>query len=81
MIRDHNGEEWLTVAEAAARVFVLPGTIYVWIHRRKVAAHKINGESHVRFADVARAEAEWRASGRVRGSRTARLLDDRRELS
>lgn len=61
MIRDHNGEEWLTVAEAAARVFVLPGTIYVWIHRRKVACHKVQGRAHVRLADLARAEAEWRA--------------------
>ena len=59
-MRDHRGEEWLTVAEAAARVLVLPGTIYVWIHRRKVVSHKISGRAHVRLADVARAEAEWR---------------------
>ena len=61
MIRDHHGEEWLTVAEAAARVLVLPGTIYVWIHRRKVTCHKIHGRAHVRLADVARAERAWRA--------------------
>lgn len=74
-MRDHHGEEWLTIEEASARVYVLPGTIRVWIHRGRVDSIKVGGAAHVRLADVSRAESEWRASGRVRGSRTARPVD------
>ena len=61
MIRDHDGEAWLTIEEASARVGVRKGTIYVWIHRRKIRAHTVQRRAYVPLADLARAEAEWRA--------------------
>lgn len=73
-MRDHTGEQWLTVADAAARVYVRPQTIYVWMHRRAVRVHKIGGRAYVHLADVAACERAWRQSGRIRGSRTVRQV-------
>lgn len=71
---DTDGIEWLPVAEAARVVRVRVETIYVWINRRKVRAHKHRGRAVVRMPDVYEAEHAWRASGRTRGSRT-QILD------
>ena len=80
-MRDHTGEEWLTVAEAASRVFVRPGTIRVWITRGAVDSRKSGRVTWVRLDHVAAAERAWRVSGRVRGSRTARPVAERGESS
>lgn len=59
-MRDHTGEQWLPVAEAAERAEVKRGTVYAWIHRRKVRAHRISGRAYVAMTDVWRAEAATR---------------------
>lgn len=60
-MRDTNGEEWLTVTEAAKAVRVRPSTIWNWRSRGKVRGHRIGRHAYVHLGDVQHAEAEWRA--------------------
>jgi predicted site-specific integrase-resolvase len=57
---DHDGHEWLTVADAAQAVRVLPRTIRVWTYRGKVRAHTIGRTRWVHLGDVRHAESQWR---------------------
>lgn len=60
-----DGEEWLTVADAARAVRVAPRTIRTWSYRGKVRAHTIGRTRWVHLGDVRRAEADWRARARA----------------
>ncbi len=57
---DPDGEEWLTVNEAAADVRVRPGTIRVWAQRNKVRSVTSGAHRYVNVTDVRHAEADWR---------------------
>lgn len=57
---DPDGVEWLPVAEAATRAGIDPSLIYVWVHRRKVQAHRVHRQAFVRMPDVLDAEHAWR---------------------
>jgi hypothetical protein len=72
---DTTGVEWLTVAEAARVVRVLPGTIRKWAspERGLVESHRHRGRLMVRLPDVMDAELAWRKSGRVRSPATQSL--------
>lgn len=55
-----DGEEWLTVADAARAVRVREETVEVWAYRRKVRSHKVGRTRWVHLGDVRHAEAAWR---------------------
>lgn len=57
---DHDGVEWLPVAEAARRVRVRPSAIYVWVNRRTVRSWRHGGRAFVNMPDVMNAERAWR---------------------
>lgn len=68
---DHNGEEWLVTSEAARRVRVNPATIWKWVERGKVRAHRIGKFSWVNMPDLAAAEDQWtRRAQNLTGART-----------
>lgn len=58
---DPDGEEWLTVSEAARRVRVNPGTIRVWAHRNKVRSYRTGRDAYVNIRDVQEHEHRWRS--------------------
>jgi hypothetical protein len=55
-----DGEEWLTVADAARAVRVAARTIRTWSYRGKVQACTIGRTRWVHLGDVRHAEAAWR---------------------
>lgn len=59
---DPDGVEWQPVAEAARRAGVTRATIRSWVHRRKVAGHRIHGRLWVRMPDVYTAEHKTRGA-------------------
>jgi excisionase family DNA binding protein len=59
-MRDADGIEWLTVAEAAEVARVEPATIRQWRARGKLTSHLIRRRLYVRATDVYRAERATR---------------------
>lgn len=49
---DAEGVEWLPYVEAAERVGIQPGTLRVWVARRKVRAHRIGRVAYAHMGDV-----------------------------
>lgn len=57
---DHHGEEWLPVSDAAERLGIPKGTVYVWLTRGKVQTHRIQGRAWVNMPDLMDAEHKTR---------------------
>lgn len=69
-MRDLDGTEWATVAEAARRVGVTPSTIRTWVYDRgKVEGRTIRRRLWVRMSDV------WDAEHATRGRYVAQRGD------
>jgi hypothetical protein len=71
---DHDGIEWLPVSEAAHRIGVQRGRIYVWIQRhggQRLDLRKDRGRVWVRMVDVYHLEAAWRREQARRATRRA----------
>lgn len=49
---DADGVEWLPYSEAAQRAEIQPGTLRVWVARRKVRAHRIGRVAYAHMGDV-----------------------------
>lgn len=60
-MRDHDGVEWLRPADAAERVDIDVGLVYLWVQRHKVRRHRMGGHVYVHLPDVMTAEHAWRA--------------------
>ena len=61
--------QWASVPDACRLVRVNRGTVYVWVHRGKVATRREAGVLLVHIGDLRRAEAAWRARARARSTR------------
>ena len=62
-------ERWLSVAEIAAHLGVNPDTIYKWIDRKKLPAHKVGRLWKFLASEV----DQW-----VKGGRAAQKTDQKR---
>ncbi|RZS61673.1 hypothetical protein EV386_1983 [Xylanimonas ulmi] len=62
-------DQWASVPDACRLVRVTPGTVYVWVHRGKVATRHECGRLLVNVADLRRAEAAWRVRLRRRAAK------------
>ena len=61
-MRDHDGVEWLPLAEAALQLALPEGTVRSWAARGKVAGFRIRGRRWVRMPDVMAAEHATRGA-------------------
>lgn len=52
-MRAPDGSEWVSVAEAAARLGVPRNRIDQWVSRKRVRSIRVNGRRYVCFQDVA----------------------------
>ena len=59
-MRDHDGVEWLPLAEAALQMALPEGTVRSWASRGKVAGFRIRGRRWVRMPDVMRVMKAYR---------------------
>lgn len=64
---DHEGQVWLTYAEAAQEAGLKEATVRQWVRRGKAKAHRIGKVSYVRMADLA--DAEHRTRGQYLAQR------------
>lgn len=60
-MRDPDGEEWLTPAEAAERLGIERDLVYLWVSRATgIRTEKIGRHRYVNMSDVSNAEHAWR---------------------
>lgn len=58
-------EPWISVTEVAAHLGIKPDTVYKWLERRQIPAHKVGRLWKFRFSDI----DSWVLSGQAkRGS-------------
>lgn len=57
---DAEGEEWLPVEEAAARLGLPRYRLDLWASRGRIRAYRIKGRSWVNYPDAAAREHAWR---------------------
>ena len=62
IVKDHEGVEWLPLAEAALQLALPEGTVRSWAARGKVAGFRIRGRRWVRMPDVMAAEHATRGA-------------------
>lgn len=57
---DDNGDEWVTIADAAQRLRVRPSALYNWRSRGVIRGLRIGPVAYVNLTDAQAAEHAWR---------------------